>query len=79
MWEVLDWEGGKKGGATFLMAGVPSRSKMYRTSATCEIHSILHVAQKNKVYVVHFANEVYTLIPDVVYCIKLKIMFRMFG
>jgi hypothetical protein len=28
--------------AGFARAGVPSRSKMYRTSATCEIHFVLH-------------------------------------
>ena len=43
--------------AGFAMAGVPSRSKMYRTSATCEIHSVLHFAEKSKVYIVHFDEK----------------------
>ncbi len=35
----------------FAIAGVPSRIKMYRTSATCEIHSVLHFDRKKS----HFA------------------------
>ena len=44
------------------IASVPSGSKMYRTSAVRKIHSVLHAALKNRVYVVHFAGEIYTLI-----------------
>jgi hypothetical protein len=40
----------------------PSRSEMYRTSAASDLHSVLHFAQKNKVYSVHFAEKIYTLI-----------------
>jgi len=46
----------------FPTAGVPSRSKMYRTSATSDLHSVLHFAQKNKLYCIHFAEKIYTLI-----------------
>ena len=46
----------------FPIAGVPSRSKMYRTSAAADLHSVLHFAQKNKVYAVHFAEKIYTLV-----------------
>ena len=49
-------------GAGFPTAGVPSRSKMYRTSTTSDLHSVLHFAQKNKVYCVHFAEKIYTLV-----------------
>ena len=45
----------------FPIAGVPSRSKMYRTSATSDLHSDLHFALKTKVYTVHFAKTIYTL------------------
>ncbi len=43
--------------AGFAMAGVPCRSNMYRTSAACEIHCILHFAQNSRVYVVHFDEK----------------------
>jgi hypothetical protein len=49
-------------GAGFSIAGVPSRSKMYRTSADSDLHSVLHFARKNKVYAVHFAKKNYTLV-----------------
>jgi hypothetical protein len=45
------------------MAGVPSRIKMYRTSAISNVHSVLHFAQKNKVYTLHFAKDIYILLP----------------
>jgi hypothetical protein len=32
--------------AVFLMASIPSEDKMYRTSATDEIHAALHFARK---------------------------------
>ena len=34
---------------------------MYRTSANCKVHSVLHVAPKNRVYCVHFAEAIYIL------------------
>ncbi len=46
----------------FPIAGVSSRSKMYRTSAASDLHSDLHFAQKNKMYAIHFAQKNYTLI-----------------
>ena len=36
--------------AVFAMAGVPSRSKIYGTSATLDVHSVLHT-------VVHVARK----------------------
>jgi hypothetical protein len=44
------------------MAGVPSRSKMYRTSAISGVYSVLHFAQKNSVYTVHLAKDIYILL-----------------
>jgi hypothetical protein len=43
-------------GTVFLIAGVPSRSKMYRTSAIPDIHAVLHFATKSRVYAVHFTE-----------------------
>lgn len=48
----------------FPIAGVPSRSKMYRTSAVSDVHSVLHVGQKNRVYIVYFAEEIYILTAE---------------
>jgi hypothetical protein len=57
----------------FAMAGVPSISKMYRTFATCEIHSVLHFTEKIKVYIVHFDEKNYTLLRGVIRTIQLNI------
>jgi hypothetical protein len=46
------------------MEGVPSRSKMYWTSATFDVHAVLHVAHKSRVYTIHFAEDIYILILD---------------
>ena len=46
------------------MAGVPSSSKMFRTSATSHVHAGLHVAHKSRVYTVHFTEDIYIFIPD---------------
>jgi hypothetical protein len=48
----------------FAMAGVPSRNKMYRTSAFSHVHAAVHFAQKTRVYTVHFAKDMYTLLSD---------------
>ena len=40
------------------MADVPSRSKVYRTSVTFDLHSAVHWL-KSKLYNVHFAKKVY--------------------
>jgi hypothetical protein len=33
------------------MPGVPNRSKIYTTLAVSDVHAVLHVPQKNKMYV----------------------------
>ncbi len=48
----------------FAIAGVPSISKMYRTSAPCDILSVLHVVYKIRVYIVRFVKIIYNLIPE---------------
>jgi hypothetical protein len=48
------------------MADVPNRIKMYRTSATCEIHSVLQIAQRSKVFIVHFDDKNHILLPALV-------------
>ncbi len=53
-----------KSASGFAMAGVPSRNKMYRTSAFSDVHAAVHFAQKTRVYTVHFANDIYTLLSD---------------
>jgi hypothetical protein len=60
----------------FAMAGVPSWSKMYRTSAACEIHSVLHFAQKSRVYVVHFDEKKYIFLPEALCSIEFKIKYK---
>jgi hypothetical protein len=40
----------------FATADVPSRKKMCKVSASSDAHGILHVAPKNRVYIVHFAE-----------------------
>jgi hypothetical protein len=54
------------------MTGVPSITKMYRTPANSEIHSVLHFAEKTKVYSVHFDLKKYTLLQRVMHTIELK-------
>jgi hypothetical protein len=46
----------------FPIAGVTNKSKMYRTFAASDLRSDLHFAQKNKMYAIHFAKKIYTLI-----------------
>jgi hypothetical protein len=57
----------------FPIAGVPSRGKMYRTSAVSD----LHFAYQNKVYTVRFAKKIYTLIlkPQKLYISSLMKVF----
>jgi len=53
--EKLIWFQKKLTLSTMLgITGVTSRSKMYRTSADSAGHAVLHVAQKNRLYIVHF-------------------------
>jgi hypothetical protein len=42
------------------MAGGPSRSKIYTTLALSDVHAVLHVPQKNKMYV-YTAEKMETL------------------
>jgi hypothetical protein len=58
------------------MADVPSRSKMYRTSAACEIHSVLHFAQKSRVYVVHFDEKNDIFLPKTLCSIEFNIKYK---
>ena len=50
--------------SAFPMASVPSISKMYRTFAIFDLHSVLHFASKIKVYAVHFDKRNYISIPE---------------
>jgi hypothetical protein len=54
------------------ITGVTSRSKMYGTSADSAGHAVLRVAQKNRVYIVHFDFKTVKVICS----IRLKVMFR---
>jgi hypothetical protein len=60
----------------FAIAGVPSRSKIYRTSAACEIHSALHFAQKSRVYVVYFEEKNYIFLPEALFSIEFNIKYK---
>jgi hypothetical protein len=62
--------------AGFAMTGVPSITKMYRTPANSEIHSVLHLAEKTKVYSVHFDLKNYTLLQRVMHTIELKVTYK---
>ncbi len=57
----------------FAMAGVPSRSKMYRTFAACTMHSVLHFGQKSRVFVVHFDEKNYIFLPEALRSIEFNI------
>ena len=55
----------------FLIANVHSRSKIYRASATFDVHSGVHLSMKSEVCIVHFVKKVYTLIFET---FKIKIL-----
>ncbi len=43
--------------AVFLIASVPSRNKMYRTSAALKIHAVLHLVEKLECTIVHLVEK----------------------
>jgi len=47
-----------------LVGAEPSRNKMYSISGIFDVYAILHVPQINIMYIVHFAEDIYSLIRD---------------
>jgi len=47
-----------------LVGAEPSRNKTYSISGIFDVYAILHAPQINIMYIVHFAEDVYSLIRD---------------